>query len=43
MEILNTDISDAEHKKAKAEKKVNPIYNKVELIAKGVKELEHRL
>ena len=41
--MLNNEISDAEHKKAKAEKKVNPTYNKVDLIEKGVKEIERRL
>lgn len=41
--MLNNEISDAEHKKGKAEKKVNPTYNKIDLIEKGVKEIERRL
>lgn len=42
IELLNSEISDAENKKAKAEKKINPTYNKVELIEKGIKELERK-
>lgn len=41
--MLNSEISDAENKKAKAEKKINTTYNKVELIEKGMKELERKL
>jgi chromosome segregation ATPase len=43
IEILNSEISDAENKKAKAEKKIHEKYNKVELIDKGVKELERKM
>lgn len=43
IEVLNSEISDAENKKAKAEKKINATYNKVELIEKGMKELERKL
>jgi hypothetical protein len=43
IEVLNSEISDAENKKAKAEKKINTTYNKVELIEKGMKELERKL
>jgi predicted nucleic acid-binding Zn-ribbon protein len=43
IEVLNSEISDAENKKAKAEKKINNTYNKVELIEKGMKELERKL
>ena len=43
IEVLNNAITDAELKKSKAEKKVHTTYNKVELIEKGVKELERNL
>jgi septal ring factor EnvC (AmiA/AmiB activator) len=43
IEVLNSEISDAENKKAKAEKKINTTYNKVEIIEKGMKELERKL
>lgn len=42
IELLNNEISDAENKKTKAEKKINPTYNKIELIEKGIKELERK-
>jgi hypothetical protein len=41
--VLNSEIGDAENKKAKAEKKINPTYNKVEMIEKGMKEVERKL
>lgn len=43
VEELNNVIQDAENKKVKAEKKINPAYNKVDLIDKGIKELERKL
>lgn len=43
VEVLNSEIADAENKKAKAEKKINPTYNKVDLIEKGMRELERKL
>ncbi len=43
IEQLNEEIQDAENKKAKAEKKIHPIYNKLKDIEKGIKELEKKL
>ena len=43
VEVLNSEITDAENKKVKAEKKVHKTYNKVDLLEKGVKELERKL
>ena len=43
VEELNRQIQEAEGKKAKAEKRVHKTYNKVEMLEKGVKELERRL
>lgn len=37
IEKLNKEITDAESKKAKAEKKVHSKYNKVNMLEKGVK------
>jgi uncharacterized coiled-coil DUF342 family protein len=39
----NKIIGDAENKKIKAEKKVHKTYNKLDLLEKGVKELERKL
>ena len=43
MEEINNEITYAEGKRAKAEKKVNPKYSKADQLEKGVKELERRL
>jgi hypothetical protein len=37
MEALNTQITDAEAKKTKAEKKIHPKFNKLDLLDKGIK------
>jgi hypothetical protein len=37
IERLNKEIGDAETKRGKAEKKVHPKYNKIELLEKGIK------
>ena len=37
IEKLNKEITDAEAKKAKAEKKVHQKYNKLDMLEKGVK------
>jgi uncharacterized coiled-coil DUF342 family protein len=43
IDALNNIIGDAENKKVKAEKKVHKVYNKLDLLEKGVKELERKL
>jgi uncharacterized coiled-coil DUF342 family protein len=43
VEELNKAISEAENRKVKAEKKVHKTYNKIDLLDKGVKELERKL
>lgn len=37
IEKLNKEIGDAETRRSKAEKKVHPKYNKIELLDKGLK------
>lgn len=43
IDAFNRIIGDAENKKVKAEKKVHKTYNKLDLLEKGVKELERKL
>lgn len=43
VEDLNKEITDAESKKAKSEKKIHKTYNKLDLLDKGIKELERKL
>ena len=43
VEELNREIQEAEGRKAKAEKKVHKTYNKLDMLDKGVKELERKL
>lgn len=43
IEEVNREITYAEGKKAKAEKKVHPKYSKADQLEKGIKELERRL
>lgn len=43
VEDLNKEITDAETKKAKHEKKIHKTYNKLDLLDKGIKELERKL
>jgi len=43
VEDLNKEVTDAENRKAKAEKKVHKTYNKLDMLEKGVKELERKL
>ena len=43
IDALNNIIGDAENRKVKAEKKVHKTYNKLDLLEKGVKELERKL
>lgn len=43
VEELNKEITDAENKKAKFEKKIHKTYNKLDLLDKGIKDLERKL
>ena len=43
VEDLNKEVTDAENRKAKAEKKVHKTYNKLDMLEKGVKEIERKL
>jgi hypothetical protein len=43
VEELNKEITDAENKKAKSEKKIHKTYNKLDLLDKGIKDLERKL
>jgi peptidoglycan hydrolase CwlO-like protein len=43
VKAINNEILEAENKKAKAEKKVHKTYNKVDMLDKGIKELERKL
>jgi phage-related tail protein len=43
IDALNRQIGDAENKKTKAEKMVHPTYNKLDLLEKGIKELERKI
>jgi uncharacterized coiled-coil DUF342 family protein len=43
IEVYNKEITDAENKKVKAEKKVHPQYFKLDQLDKGIKELEKKL
>lgn len=43
VEDLNKEITDVETKKAKHEKKIHKTYNKLDLLDKGIKELERKL
>ena len=43
MEKINNEIQEMESRKTKAEKKVHPKFNQVELIEKGIKEMERKL
>lgn len=43
MEALNKEIIDAEGKFAKNEKFIHKTYNKLDLLEKGIKEIEKRL
>jgi uncharacterized coiled-coil DUF342 family protein len=43
IEDLNKEITEAENKKAKNEKKIHKTYNKLDLLEKGIKELDRKL
>lgn len=43
IEVFNTIIGDAENKKVKSEKLVHKTYNKLDMLDKGIKELERKL
>ena len=43
IEKINKVILDLETQKAKAEKKIHPKYNKLDMLEKGIKELERNL
>lgn len=43
IEVYNKEITEAENKKVKAEKKVHPQYFKLDQLEKGIKELERKL
>ncbi len=43
MNKINKVLEDCEAKKQKAEKKVHPKYNKIDMLNKGIAEIEKRL